>query len=170
MATLPNTLRYAHLGAFKQGGGDYGDVKVAGGTLREGTATGATRAAGVYTLRVPLPARSYILDVGVTCLALWTAGSTALLLVGDDVTADGFFASTNLRATDLIVGETNNIEHPGGLAGAYIVSEQRLLYQDGPRSVIFKVTTTGTAAAAGVTACFVEYAALNATDATYVAT
>ena len=115
-------------------------------------------AAGTYTGTIALPAGSRIIDIGVTGLVLWTAGTVAKMIVGDGDDPDGFFLETNLKATDLLVGETNNIEHPGGLAGTYIASEQRVLYADAARNIIGVVTTTGTAATAGRTRMYVCYA------------
>ena len=126
--------------------------------------------AGVYTGTIALPAGSRIIDVGVDGIALWTAGTTAAIIVGDDDDDNGFFTSTNLLATDLLEGEINNIEHPGGKAGAYIASEARILYAAAARNVIGVVTTTGTTAETGITRMYVVYANPTAGAATKVNT
>jgi hypothetical protein len=123
-------------------------------------------AAGVYTGTIALPAGSRIIDVGVDGIALWTAGTSAKLIVGDGSDDNGFFTETSLKATDLIVGEINNIEHPGGKAGAYITAEQRKLYSAAARNIIGVLTTVGTAASTGKTRLYVVYATPTAGAAT----
>jgi len=113
--------------------------------------------AGTYTGTIALPAGSRIIDIGVDGQALWTAGTSASLVVGDGSDPDGFFTATNLKATDLLAGEINNLEHPGGKAGAYIVNEQRNLYTAAARNVIGVVTSVGTGTA-GRTRMYVCYA------------
>ena len=109
--------------------------------------------------KVSLPANSYVLDVQVHGVALWVSGAAVAIIVGDDDDADGFHTSTNLKATDLLVGEANTMEHPGGKAGAYTASEQRKFYSASARNVIANVTVTnhGTAASAGKTRVLVMY-------------
>jgi hypothetical protein len=116
-----------------------------------------TSAAGTYTGTIPLPAGSRIIDIGEDGQVLWNAGTSASLIVGDDADPDGFFMSTNLQATDLLAGEINNIEHPGGKAGVYIASEQRNLYSATARNVIGVITQVGTGTA-GRTRLYVYYA------------
>ncbi len=101
---------------------------------------------GTYTGTIALPAGSRILDIGVDAQALWTADTSASIKVGD-TDDDGFFLATDLKATDLLAGEINNIEHPGGKAGVYIASEQRVLYSATARNVIAVVTKVGTGTA-----------------------
>lgn len=112
---------------------------------------------GTYTATFSLPAGARIIDIGVQALVLWAAGTSASLKVGDAADDDGFFVATDLKATDLLVGETNNIEHPGGKAGVYIASEQRVLHQASARSVIGVVTSVG-AGTAGRTRMYCAYA------------
>lgn len=126
-----------------------------------------TSAAGTYTGTVSMPAGSYLLDVAIHGIVLWNAGTSALMEVGDGADPDGFFLSTNLKATDLLAGEVNNIEHPGGKAGAYIGAEQRVLYSTTARDVIGSVVQTGTGTA-GVTHMVVTYSVPTAVAATKV--
>lgn len=112
---------------------------------------------GTYTGTIALPAGARILDMGVDGQALWTAGTSASLIVGDDVDPDGFFVATDLKATDLLAGEINNLEHPGGKAGAYIAAEQRNLYSAEARNVVAVITKVGTGTA-GRTRVYVTYA------------
>ena len=69
------------------------------------------------------------------------------------------WAATNLKATDLLAGEANTVQHPGGLDGAYIASEQRVFYSSSARTVIADITITThvTAASAGETRVLVLY-------------
>lgn len=122
---------------------------------------------GTYTGTIPLPAGSNIIDVAVHGIALWDASTSASMVVGDGSSANGFFLATDLKATDLLAGEVNNIEHPGGLAGAYIASEQRVLYAAGARNVIGVITQVGTGAA-GRTLLVVTYATPTSAAATKV--
>lgn len=112
---------------------------------------------GTYTGTIALPANSRIIDIGVDGIVLWDASTSASMVVGDAGSANGFFTATDLKATDLLAGEINNIEHPGGKAGAYIAAEQRVLYSATARNVIGVVTQVGTGAA-GRTRLYVVYA------------
>jgi hypothetical protein len=120
---------------------------------------------GTYTGTIALPAGARIVDIGVDGQVLWNAGTSANIIVGDDVDPDGFFTETDLNATDLLAGEINNLEHPGGKAGAYIASEQRNLYQATARNVIGVIAQVGTGTA-GRTRLYVVYAVPTATAAT----
>lgn len=155
-------------GLYKKAGGKIG-LAVAGVEVGEISANGLAggvqvasvlfQAAGAatHTGTIPLPAGSVILDVQVHGLVVWTAGTSASLIVGDDVDPDGFYTATDLKATDLLQFEANTIEHPGGRAGAYIVSEQRKLYQATARNVVGVVTQVGTSNT-GTTLLVVTYA------------
>lgn len=125
-----------------------------------------TSGAGTYTGTIALPAGSRIIDIGCDGQALWNSAGACALIVGDGVDPDGFFTSTDLKATDLLAGEINNLEHPGGKAGAYIASEQRNLYSASARSVIAVVTQASGTGTAGRTRVYVDYAVVSATAAT----
>ena len=109
--------------------------------------------------QLTVPANSYILDVQVHGVSLWVSGAAVAMIVGDGSDDNGFHASTNLKATALLAGEANTMEHPGGLAGAYTASEQRVFYSSSARTVIadITVTTHATAASAGETRVLVMY-------------
>ena len=109
--------------------------------------------------QVKVPANSYILDVQVHGIALWESGAAVSMIVGDGDDDNGFHAATDLKATDLIVGEANTMEHPGGLAGAYTTAQQRVFYSSSARTVIADLTlaTDATAATAGETRVLVMY-------------
>lgn len=120
---------------------------------------------GTYTGTISLPAGARIIDIGVDATVLWDAATSASMIVGDGDDDNGFFTATNLKATDLLAGEINNIEHPGGKAGAYIGAEQRVLYSATARDVIAVATSVG-AGTAGRTRVYVVYAVGVATAAT----
>ncbi len=154
-------------GFYKKAAGKIG-ISVAGVEVGELSANGVAggvqsasllfQAAGahVFTGTIPLPAGSVIIDVGVYGLVVWTASTSASLIVGDGTDPDGFYTATDLKATDLLQFEANTIEHPGGKAGAYIVSEQRKLYSASARDVIAEVTQVGTGST-GTTLVVVQY-------------
>lgn len=112
---------------------------------------------GTYTGTMALPAGSRIIDIGVDGQVLWNSAGAVSLIVGDDADPDGFFTATDLKATDLLAGEINNLEHPGGKAGAYIISEQRKLYQATARNIVAVVTVASGTGTAGRTRVFVAY-------------
>lgn len=113
--------------------------------------------AGTYTGTIPLPAGARIIDIGVDGIALWNSAGAAAIVVGDGASANGFFTSTDLKATDLLAGEINNLEHPGGKAGSYIASEQRVLYSATARNVIGVVTVASGTGTTGRTRLYVVY-------------
>jgi len=109
--------------------------------------------------QVKVPANAYILDVQVHGVSLWVSGAAVSMIVGDGSDDNGFHAATDLKANDLLAGEANTMEHPGGLAGAYTGSEQRVFYSSSVRTVIADITCTAnsTAASAGETRVLVMY-------------
>lgn len=133
----------------------------------------AQGAAGVYTATVDLPAGASLMDIHVNGVALWGAGTAATLIVGDGTDPDGYFTGVNLKATDLLAGESISFALAGGKAGAYIANSQvSPRYSATARTITFQVTTTGTASSVGTTVCEVFYsapAADNIEAASYVA-
>jgi len=81
-----------------------------------------------YTATVPLPANATLLDIIVSGGVVWNAAATtAVLKVGDTAVDDGYFTNVNLKATDLLAGETlaisgSNVAASGGKQGAYLVA------------------------------------------------
>ena len=125
-----------------------------------------TSGAGTYTGTMALPAGNRIIDIGCDGQALWNSAGACALIVGDDADPDGFFTSTDLKATDLLAGEINNLEHPGGKAGVYIASEQRNLFSATARNIVAVVTQASGTGTAGRTRVYVVYAVATATAAT----
>ena len=77
-----------------------------------------------HTGTVVIPAGATLHNIQVTSSVLWTDAQSTLV-VGDAQDADGWFASTNLAATDLVLGEVldiSNAENWGGKNGAYLVA------------------------------------------------
>lgn len=117
-----------------------------------------------------IPAGATLLDIVVTSSVLWTKAS-ARFTCGDAQAANGWFVSTNLNATDLLVGEAlraaGGVQAWGGVNGAYLVSAtgvfgQATATKAGPfyvtaGSVIGVVTVTPGAGAAGRSFMTVTY-------------
>jgi len=119
-----------------------------------------TAGAGTYTASVPLPAGATLIDVIVNGVALWTAATSAVLKVGDGTDDDGYFTAVDLKATDLLAGESISLAQAGGKAGAYIASSQvSPRYAVAARSIIGVVTTVGGSGTAGRTRMTVVYSA-----------
>jgi hypothetical protein len=117
-----------------------------------------TTGAGVYTGSVTVPAGATILDVIVNGVALWTATTTAIMKVGDVADDDGFYTNIDLKATDLLAGESISFALAGGKAGAYIANSQvSPRYSASSRVVSGIITTVGAAGTAGRTRMTVIY-------------
>jgi hypothetical protein len=125
-----------------------------------------TTGAGTYTGEVAIPAGATITDILVQGDVLWAATTSATLNVGDfteagaAIDADGFYTAVNLKATDLLAGESLSFAQSGGKAGVYNAgtnthwtnrksSSNRLL-----RGV---VVTVGAAGNTGRTSMIVKY-------------
>lgn len=101
--------------------------------------------AGVYTASVTLPAGAHLLDILVEGVTLWDSGTSATLIVGDAADDDGYYTAVNLKATDLLAGESISFSLAGGKAGAYIANSQvSPRYSSATRVITAKNTTVGT--------------------------
>lgn len=131
-------------------------------------------AAGTYTGSVTLPAGSTLIDIIVHNTALWTAGTSALMDVGDVADPNGYFAGIDLKATDLLATESVSFDNAGGKAGADIANSQvNRRYLATERVISGVITTVGTTATTGRTRMTVVYSCpqgTNVTPATYAAT
>ena len=122
-----------------------------------------------HTATFTIPAGSTLLDIVVTPIVLWTPTTSAALVVGDANSANGWFQSTNLVATDLVLGEryqASNDNNWGGLNGAYLTTAGRFGQQatnmiggycPNAYSVIGVVTVVGPSTAVGRTLMTVIY-------------
>lgn len=127
------------------------------------TARFVENGAGTYTADFVLPAGSILYDVVATSEALWTAATSAALIVGDTTDDDGYLASVNLKATDLLATESISIQSTqvrGGNAGADITvgtsTHIGRKYSSSERTITAKVTSVG-AGTAGRTRVDVLY-------------
>lgn len=125
-----------------------------------------TSGAGVWTGSVTVPAGASILDIIVNGVALWNSQTSATLKVGDVADDDGFYTAVDLKATDLLAGESISFALAGGKAGAYIANSQvspRYSATDRVVSaIITKVGTTGTAGLTRVTVIWAVPASVTA--------
>lgn len=104
-----------------------------------------TSAAGTYTASLTIPAGATLHDILINGVALWTASTSATLKVGDVADDDGYYTAVNLKATDLLAGESLSFALAGGKAGAYIANSQvSPRYSATARVVSAIVTTVGT--------------------------
>jgi hypothetical protein len=150
-------------------------IREQGGVIctRELVLKAGTLAAGVYSASVKLPAGASLMDILVNGVALWNNGTSATLIVGDASDDDGYFTAVNLKATDLLAGESLSFDLAGGKAGAYIANSQvSPRYSASERTITAQVTTVGTAPSAGETRINVIWAQPgpnSRTEHTYVA-
>lgn len=122
--------------------------------------------AGAYTGAVELPAGATLLDIIVNGVALWTAATSAAMIVGDATDPNGFFDAINLKATDLLAGESLSFALAGGKAGAYIANSQvSPRYSATARTITGEITSVG-AGTAGRTRMIVVYVLPTAVAAT----
>lgn len=85
-----------------------------------------------HTGTIVVPAGATLLDIYVVPQVLWT-DSSAAITVGDAASATGWFTSTNLNATDLVLGErlqasqavATDGSYGGGKEGAYVTTAGR---------------------------------------------
>ena|SRR3990172_3570349 len=126
--------------------------------------------AGTYDADINIPARALIGNLGIHAIALWTAGTSASLTVGDytsstgvAIDADGFIAATDLKATDALAGQSiqimSGLASMGGVAGAYLAGTNTHwtdLYSIVARFLRFRVVSVG-AGTAGRTLCFATW-------------
>jgi hypothetical protein len=159
--------RYQALGSIIVVGGLRADNSGGSGIVAKEVTFTETTGAGVYTGSVTVPAGASILDIVVNGVALWTATTSATLKVGDAADDDGYFTAVNLKATDLLAGESISLESAGGKAGAYVANSQvSPRYSASARTVSGIVTTVGAAGNAGRTRITVTYALPVSTDVT----
>jgi hypothetical protein len=125
-----------------------------------------TAGAGTYTGAVAVPAGATILDIIVNGVALWTNAGTATMIVGD-TDDDGYFTGIDLKATDLLAGESLSFALAGGKAGAYIANSQvSPRYSASARTINGIITTSSTGGGAGRTRMVVVFALPTASAAT----
>jgi len=124
-----------------------------------------------YTATFTIPAGSLLLDIYVVPQVLWT-DSSAAIVVGDANSTTGWFQSTNLAATDLVLGErlqasqavATDGSYGGAKEGAYVTTAGRFGQQTTNMiggycptaySVIATVTVSSPSGTAGRTRVYV---------------
>lgn len=154
-----------------------GGWQASGGTVAAEALLTETTGAGTYTADFTIPAGAEILDIIVIADALWTATTSASLEVGDYTTAgvaidaDGFYTAVNLKATDLLAGESLSFAQSGGKAGAYNIGTNTHWTNRrsaSARLLRSRVVTVGAAGDAGRTRVIALYCLANAVNATKV--
>ncbi len=126
-------------------------------------------AAGTHTGSVPLPAGAILIDTIVHAVALWNSGTSATLKVGDAVDDDGIFTAVNLKATDLLAGESINFDRTGGKEGADLggtATHWNRRYLSTARTITGVITLVGTTATTGETYIDVVFSAPSTADVT----
>lgn len=117
-----------------------------------------TTGAGVWTGAITLPAGATLLDIIVNGDVLWTSQTSAVMDVGDVATPTGYFNQVNVKATDLLAGESISFAFAGGKAGAYIANAQvSPRYSATARVVNGIITKVGSSGTAGRTRMTVVY-------------
>jgi hypothetical protein len=127
----------------------------------------------IHTATFNIPARSTLLDIWVIPEVLWGAGAAAFTC-GDANSANGWFTSTDLKATDLVLGErlqasqavATDGSYGGTKEGAYVTTAGRFGQQatnmiggycPNAYSVIGVVTVTTPSVTTGRTRMIVVY-------------
>lgn len=120
--------------------------------------------AGTYTADFILPAGATLVDIIVEAEALWTAATSAVIDIGDSADPDGYFSAVNLKATDLLAGESVSLgstQVNGGDGAAYVIvgtsTHLSRRYSASERTITATVTSVG-AGTAGRTRVTVLYA------------
>ena len=128
-----------------------------------------TAGAGTYTGSVSVPAGATIHDIVVNGVALWNPATSATMIVGDVADDNGYFDAIDLKATDLLAGESLSFSQAGGKAGAYIANSQvSPRYSSSARVVSGIITTVGGSGSTGRTRMTVVYSLPTASAATKV--
>lgn len=121
--------------------------------------------AGTYTGSVDIPAGATILDIIVNGVVLWAAATSAAMDVGDVTDPNGYFAGIDLKATDLLAGESLSFALAGGKAGAYIANSQVSPRYSGSARVVSGIIVSQGAGTAGRTRMTVVYSLPGSTTA-----
>lgn len=138
-------------------------------TVAETVSFTETTGAGVWTGSVAVPAGATIQDILIDGVALWTSQTSATLKVGDVADDDGYYTDVDLKATDLLAGESLSFAMAGGKAGAYIANSQvSPRYSATARTISGIITKVGSTGTAGRTRMTVLYTNATATAATKV--
>lgn len=128
-----------------------------------------TTGAGTYTGSVAIPAGASIHDIIINGVALWNTTTSATMKVGDVAVDNGYYTAIDLKATDLLAGESLSFALAGGKAGSYIANSQvSPRYSATSRVVSGIITSVGAAGTLGRTRMSVIWSIPTATAATKV--
>lgn len=136
------------------------DVELNDIVWAKGITFAETVGAGVWTGSVNVPAGAFLVDIIVHAVALWDSETSAAMIVGDVADPNGFFDAINLKATDLLVGESISFSHAGGKHGADLDvadGHVRRRYLVGARVISGEITKVGDTGSAGRTRMTVYY-------------
>jgi hypothetical protein len=126
-----------------------------------------TDGAGTYTGDVALPAGATLVDIIVTAVDLWDNAGAVSLEVGIPAPGDpdGYFTAVDLKATDLLAGESICFALAGGVQGAYIANSHVLeRYSASARTIRGSITAASTGGSTGRTRMTVLYSLPVAAD------
>lgn len=117
---------------------------------------------------IAVPPGTIITNIHVICVALRNTGTSASLQVGDETDPDGYFTAVDLKATDLLAGQSINFYAPGGQNGAYLLtpgSGGHVLsnYYAAADTITATIADTGTAPTTGEHYVVVEMLTFNRT-------
>ena len=126
-----------------------------------------TAGAGTYTATVTVPANSLVIDVVWKNTALWTAATSATLIVGDADDADGYFKDIDLKSAPLaatagVPTSISSLLEDNG-SNAYKGMQK---YSTAAQVITATVTTEGVTGNTGRSYLFVTYATPTAIAAT----
>lgn len=136
--------------------------------------TGLEATSRTYTSNIIIPPKSFLLDVQLHAWTLWTGSGAISAIVGDADDDNGYFTTTNLKATDLLAKEAASVAAgtamAGGLIGAYVANSQWVSgsgtygqYAEVARTITCKITAAGTATA-GRTLFLVRYLEISGSE------
>lgn len=129
-----------------------------GGVVAKEVTFTETAGSGTYTGSVTVPAGATLLDIIVNGVALWTNAGACTMKVGDAGTDNGYYTGIDLKATDLLAGESLSFALAGGKVGAYIANSQvSPRYSATARVISGIITTASTGGGAGRTRMTVLY-------------
>ncbi len=123
-----------------------------------------TAANATHTGTVTLPAGSTLIDIIITNIALWDSGTSATMKVGDASNDDGYFIGIDLKATDLLAGESVSFGYTGGKEGADLDGGEaagdhvRRRFDASSRDIVGVITDVNAAGVAGSTRMVVIFA------------
>ncbi len=139
-----------------------GQVVQPGQLLSQSVLFTETAAGATFTGSVTVPGGSFLVDVILHGIAVWTAETSANMIVGDVADDNGIFDNIDLKATDLLAAEGISASgvagSAGGVAGADLANSQwNRRYLATERVISGIITTVSGTGVAGRTLLTVIY-------------